>query len=120
MDEIILTTVKRNISGLTEDNHDFDDELLDHINSTLRIVNRYGIGVESFCATSTSTWGDFLGDDTDYYSMLKSYVPLKIKLWWDPPTVGAAVEAIKETLKEYEFDLMVRRECPESFSEDEE
>lgn len=115
MDENILITVKRNINGLTDDNTDFDTELLDHINAQLRILNRFGIGVESFCATSDSVWSDFLGEDTQYYSMVKSYVPLKIKLFWDPPTVGSAVEALKEMVKEYEFDLMVRRECPESF-----
>ena len=90
MDENILITVKRNINGLTEDNTDFDTELLDHINAQLRILNRFGIGVESFCATSDSVWSDFLGEDTQYYSMVKSYVPLKIKLFWDPPTVGGS------------------------------
>jgi hypothetical protein len=115
MEETILTTVKRDINGLTEENHDFDDELLDHINTYLRFCNRFGIGAESFCATVSSTWSDFLGEDVDYYSAVKTYITLKIKYWWDPPTVGAAVNAIQETLKEIEFDLMIRRECPESF-----
>lgn len=115
MDEKILTTIKRDINGLTEDNTDFDDELIDHINSFLRYLNRFGIGVESFIATKDSLWSDFLGEDVAYYSEAKLYITLKIKYWWDPPTVGAAVSAINETLKELEFNLMVRRECPESF-----
>lgn len=115
MDEKILTTIKRDINGLTEDNTDFDDELLDHINSFLRYLNRFGIGVESFIATKDSLWSDFLGEDVAYYSEAKLYITLKIKYWWDPPTVGAAVNAINESLKELEFNLMVRRECPESF-----
>lgn len=118
MAETILTTCKRNISGLEPDNTDFDLELLDHINSALRILNRYGIGKESFCATVSSVWSDFLDEKDQYYSMVKSYIPLKIKYFWDPPTVGAAVTAIENTVKEMEFDLMVRRECPESFSEE--
>lgn len=116
MDEKILTTIKRDISGLTEENTDFDDELLDNINSFLRYLNRFGIGVDNFIATKDSLWSDFLGDDVAYYSEAKTYITLKIKYWWDPPTVGAAVNAIQETLKELEFNLMVRRECPESFN----
>lgn len=115
MEETILTTIKRDLNGLTEDNHDFDAELIDHINSTFRFLNRFGIGVESFCINASSVWSDFLGDDVDYYSAVKTYTALKIRYWWDPPTVGAAVTAIQETLKELEFDLMIRRECPESF-----
>lgn len=118
MEETILTTCKRNISGIEPDNHDFDLELLDHINSIFRVLNRYGIGKESFCATVNSVWSDFLDAKTDYYSMVKTYIPLKVKLFWDPPTVGSAVEALKEAVKEMEFDLMVRRECPNSFAEE--
>jgi hypothetical protein len=118
MEEAILVTVKRNISGLEPDNHDFDLELLDHINSMLRTLNRFGIGKESFAATADSVWSDFLDDKVSYYQIVKTWLPLKIKYWWDPPTVGAAVNAISETLKELEFRLMIRRECPESFSEE--
>ena len=120
MEETILVTVKRNISGLEPDNNDFDAELLDHINSMLRTLNRFGIGKESFIADENSVWSDFLGEQTAYYATVRTYIPNKIKLFWDPPTVGAAVEALKESVKECEFDLMVRRECPESFSEDDE
>lgn len=118
LDETILTTVKRDVNGLTPENTDFDQELLDHINSVLRFLNRYGIGKESFIATADSTWSDFLGENTDYFSACKTYLALKIRNFWDPPTVGAAVTAIQETLKELEFDLMLRRECRESFAEE--
>ena len=115
MVETILTTIKRDLNGLTPENTDYDAELLDHINSFIRYLNRFGIGEDRFIATSESTWEDLLGDDADYYSEAKLYLTLKIKYWWDPPTVGAAVNAIQETLKELEFNLMIRRECPESF-----
>ena len=117
MDEIMLITVKRNVSGLDPENTDFDDELLDHINSILRILNRYGIGKDKYMATAESTWRDFLGEEAEAYSECKTYVTLKIRYFWDPPTVGSAVTAIQETIKELEFDLMIRRECPDSFEE---
>lgn len=115
MEETILVTCKRNISGLTPDNHDFDLEILDHINTYIRTLNRFGIGKENFVATADSVWSDYLDGDVDYYTTVKSYIPLKIKYMWDPPTVGAAVSAIQESLKELEFDLMIHRECPETF-----
>lgn len=120
MEETILVTCKRNMSGITPDNHDFDQEILDHINTYLSVLNGLGIGVESFTATAESTWSDFLGDDVSYYQMAKTFIPNKIKYWWDPPTVGAAVNAIQESNKELEFRLMMKRECPESFDHDEE
>lgn len=119
MEETILVTCKRNMSGITPDNHDFDQEILDHINTYISVLNGFGIGKESFTATADSVWSDFLDEKVSYYQMVKTYIPLKIKHWWDPPTVGAAVNAMSENLKELEFRLMVRRECPESFSEEE-
>lgn len=115
MEETILVTCKRNMSGITPDNHDFDDEILDHINTYISVLNGLGIGVDPFTATADSVWSDFLGENVSYYQIVKSWLPLKIKYWWDPPTVGASVNAIQESLKELEFRLMMRRECPESF-----
>lgn len=119
MEETILNTCKRNISGITPENHDFDDEILDHINTYISVLNGFGIGVDPFTATADSVWSDLLGADVSYYQIVKSWLPLKIKYWWDSPTVGAVINATQEALKELEFRLMVRRECPESFGHEE-
>lgn len=119
-DENILITVKRNMTGITPDNHDFDSEILDHINTYIRFLNRFGIGAENFYATTESNWSDLLGDDLTYYMDAKDYITLKIKYWWDPPTVGAAVSAIENSIKEIEFNLMMHRECPDTYRTDDE
>lgn len=119
-DENILVTVKRNMTGITPDNHDFDSEILDHINTYIRFLNRFGIGTENFYATAESMWSDLLGDDLTYYMDAKDYITLKIKYWWDPPTVGAAVSAIENSIKEIEFNLMMHRECPDTYRMDDE
>ena len=114
MDETILVTIKRNLSGLTPDNHDYDAEILDHINTYIRFLHRFGIGADSFYATAESLWSDFLGNDVAYYNDAKDYIMLKVKYWWDPPTVGAVVSAVENSLKEIEFNLRMERECPDT------
>lgn len=114
MDENILITIKRNMTGMTPENHDFDSEILDHINTYIRFLHRLGIGKDNFYATAESMWSDLLGEDVTYYNDAKDYIMLKIKHWWDPPTVGAAVNAIEEALKELEFNLRMERECPDT------
>jgi hypothetical protein len=119
MSEKILETVKRNLSGIEPDNTDFDLELIDHINSRLRALNRLGIGKSNFIADENSVWEDFIDDKVAEFAIVKSYVPLKIKIFWDPPTVGAASQALEKTIEEMEFDLLVRRESPDAFKDDE-
>lgn len=118
-DENILVTVKRNMTGITPDNHDFDAEILDHINTYIRFLDRFGIGTKGFYATAESMWSELLGGlDLVRYMDAKDYITLKIKYWWDPPTVSAAVSAIENSIKEIEFNLMMHKECPDSYDMD--
>ncbi len=50
-------------------------------------------------------WGDFT--DNDKIQMIKSYVYLKVRLLFDPPTVSSHVDAINNMISEYEWRLNV-------------
>lgn len=104
----ILTSVKQQL-GIVEDYDAFDNELIIHINSVLRILNQMGVGKTGFnISDSSSTWSDFLGAYEKDLSDVKTYVYLKVRTIWDPPTVGSHVTAMENMIKELEWRINVQ------------
>lgn len=103
----ILDSVKQQL-GITVDYHAFDTELILHINSVLRILNQLGVGKLGFeIEDSNSKWSDFLGKKESELSTVKSYVYLKVRYFWDPPTVGSHMSAMENMIKELEWRINV-------------
>ena len=106
MNESILNSIKK-IIGLDSAYDAFDTDIIIHINSVLMLLNQLGVGVDGFSITgSTETWGDFLGDESKLH-MAKSYVAMKTRLVFDPPTNGTVMEALKQSISEFEWRLNV-------------
>lgn len=111
MPESILDSVKA-IVNLTEDNTDFDQELIIHINAGFSTLHQLGVGPNpQFKITGkTETWEDFIGD-VDNIESVRAYMGLRARLVVDTSSMtGAALNAIQEVIKEYEFRLMVSQE----------
>lgn len=108
--ESILTSIKK-LLGIAEDDTAFDVDIIMHINSVLMILTDIGVGpTEGFkIADKSDTWEEFLGAGVDYEAA-KTYVYLKLKPVFDPPSSTAALEAINNQSKEYEWRLNVRAE----------
>jgi len=106
----ILNSTKK-ILGLAEDDTSFDLDVLLHINSVLAILTQVGIGPEEgfTIEDSTPTWEAFVGTDKQL-SLVKTYVYLKVRLVFDPPTTSFAIESFNEQVKELEWRLNVHRE----------
>jgi hypothetical protein len=106
----ILNSTKK-ILGLAEDDTSFDLDILLHINSVLAILTQVGIGPEEgfTIEDSTPTWEAFVGTDKQL-SLVKTYVYLKVRLVFDPPTTSFAIESFNEQVKELEWRLNVHRE----------
>lgn len=103
----ILDSVKQQL-GITADYHAFDTELILHINSVLRILNQLGVGKLGFeIEDSNSKWSDFLGEKESELSTVKSYVYLKVRYFWDPPTVSSHISAMENMIKELEWRINV-------------
>lgn len=105
--ESILTSIKK-LLGIEEDYEQFDPDIIMHINTVFRLLKRMGVGpAKGFrIEDSMSVWSDFLDDDTeDSLEDVKTYIFLKVKLIFDPPTNSAHIEAIKENIKELEWTL---------------
>ena len=103
----ILTSVKK-IVGISEEDESFDADLIIHINSVLMILNQLGIGpTEGFSiADKTSVWSDFISENSSIEAV-KSFVGLKVRMIFDPPTSSAVADAINKTISELEWRILV-------------
>ena len=108
MAESILQTIKRMI-GPSMLSNEFDMDLVVHINSVLFDLNELGVGPEDgFAITGeTETWDDFLGPDNVKLEAVKTFIYLKVKMIFDPPTVGGVIAAYEKLIKEYEWRINV-------------
>ena len=106
----VLTSIKQML-GITEEYTAFDNVLIMHINSVFMILTQLGVGPsEGFTIKDdTDAWNDFVSDETKL-ELVKSYVYLKVKLLFDPPTISAVVESINRQIDEFEWRLNVASE----------
>lgn len=105
----ILTSVKKKL-GILEDYTHFDEEIIMDINSSFFILNTLGVGPEeSFkISDSSAVWTDFLDDGR--IELVKSYIPLRVRLLFDPPSNSFLVESINKQINEFEFRMLVDAE----------
>lgn len=110
MSDSILTGTKKML-GLAEDYTVFDHDIITHINSVLMIVSQIGVGPEEgmMIEDASTTWDDLLGGD-NMLNTVKSYVYLRVRMLFDPPTTGFLVTAMDDQVKELEWRLNTYRE----------
>lgn len=106
---VILTDVKKMI-GPSEIYDQFDKDLIIHINSVFTILQQLGIGPKTGFALEDGKeeWTDFDStiESSNIFQMVKSYMYLKVRMQFDPPT-GSVASAFQEQIKEYEWRLSV-------------
>lgn len=93
--------------GIDDEDTNFDTDVIININSALMILNQLGVGpASSFYITDNSEiWSDFLGTRINDLNSVKTYVYLKVRLVFDPPTNSFLVTSIDNQLKELEWRL---------------
>lgn len=105
--ESILTSIKKML-GLTEEYEHFDPDLIMHINSVFSILTQMGVGPsEGFSIVDENDiWSDFIQGRANI-ELVKSYMYLKVKLLFDPPSSSAVIESINRQISEFEWRLNV-------------
>lgn len=105
--ESILTSIKK-LLGIGEDYNHFDADIIMHINSVFAVLTQLGVGPsEGFSIEDdTSTWNEFLPDDPRL-NTVKSYMYMKVKLLFDPPSGSTHAEAMNRVIDEFEWRLTV-------------
>lgn len=103
--ESILTSIKL-LLGITEDYEHFDNQIVAHINSVLMILTQLGIGPpDGFIVKDKSdTWNEFIPDGKNL-ELVKSYIHLKVKLLFDPPSSSVVMESTNRMINEFEWRL---------------
>lgn len=110
METSILTSTKK-ILGIAEDYTVWDLDIITHINSAFSTLTQLGVGpAVGFMIEDASTeWVDFLGDDLQLNSV-KTYVNLRVRMLFDPPTTSYAMAAMQDQIEQLEWRLNVHRE----------
>lgn len=110
MEDSILTSVKKML-GPEESYEHFDQDIITHINSALATLTQLGVGPEDgfVIEDKTATWTDFISSDK-LLKLVPTFVYLKVRLGFDPPTTSAVLEAFERQAKEYEWRINVAAE----------
>lgn len=106
MDSILLSVKK--MIGVPKDYDVFDMDIIMHINTVFDALNQMGVGPEEgFSISDDSTeWSEFMtyGKNSE---MVKSYMYLKVRMLFDPPSNSNLSNVIGEQIKEYEWRLLI-------------
>lgn len=108
MDESILESIKK-LLGLPASYTNFDQDIVIHINTYLGVLNQMGVGKEGFyIEDDDAVWGDFLDRHTASLHEVKTYVYLRVKMVFDPPSSSLVAEAMNKNIDELGWRLNVK------------
>lgn len=105
----ILTSIKL-LLGITEDYEHYDADIIMHINSIFLVLKQIGIGPEEGFSIrdKTTTWDEYVS--IDKLEAVKTFMYLKVRLIFDPPSSSVVTESINRTLSELEWRLNLEME----------
>lgn len=107
--ESILDTIKQTI-GIEPEDTEFDYDMILLINGALMTLAQNGVGQEGFRIKGRDdVWSDFLGDFSDV-ELAKSYVYLKTKIIFDPPSTSSVLEAYQKEADECLWRCLIQVE----------
>ena len=103
----ILDSTKK-VLGVDSEFHHFDIDILMHINSVFAGLIQLGAGPEDGfeIEDSSTTWDEYLNGNKKL-AFIKSYMYLKVRMLFDPPTTSFDITAKQDQLKELEFRINV-------------
>lgn len=111
MSDSILNDVKQAL-GLDPNYTPFDPEIIMNINSVLTVVNDLGLGPDEVVVIEGADDGwALLNLPNNQLSMVKTYVYMKVRLAFDPPTMGFHIDALKSQIEQQEWRLRERQEA---------
>ena len=104
MPDSILTSIKK-LLGIDADYTPFDQDILMLINAAIATYYQIGVGDRDFIVTGANeTWDDY-ESDPHIASLLKIAIFYKVKLAFDPPASGSAMQALKELSAEADWRI---------------
>lgn len=104
----ILNSVKPKLNIEKTETAFDDDQLIDYINSVFFDLCQIRVGPETpyMITGADNTWDEFFQGRTDLQPV-KTYVAMKVRRMFDPPSSSAALQSLVEQIKEMEWRLNV-------------
>lgn len=109
--ESILTSIKK-LLGIAEGYEHFDTDIIMHINSVFMDLNQLGVGPsEGFAIKDEDDiWTDYI-EDVVVLQAVKSYMYLRVKLLFDPASIGSStLAAYERQIQQWEWRLNIKAE----------
>ena len=111
LEENILSSIKK-LLGLNDGVTVFDTDIVIHINTVFANLTQMGVGPQNDegknigfrISTGNEVWGDFTANDI-LIENVKTYIYVKVKMVFDPPTSSALIDAYNAQAKELEWRL---------------
>ena len=112
--ESILISIKK-LLGIDAFYEAFDTDVIIHINTVFAILTQLGYGPpEGFSIKDKSAcWTDFIPEE-NRIEAVKTYMYMKVKLIFDPPSSASVIEAYKQNIAEFEWRINVAAESAKS------
>jgi hypothetical protein len=109
LNDSILDTTKKLI-GIMPEYTAFDLDIITHINSVFFTLTQLGVGKPEgfFITDNTSNWEDFI--EEEQINAVKSLMGLRVRLLFDPPQTGPAVDAMTKQAEMLEWRLHTHME----------
>lgn len=104
MNDSILNSVKLQL-GILPEYTVFDQQLILAINTAFSILHQLGVGPKDGYAIEdeSNRWDEVVTKQS--LNMVKSYIFLKVKLLFDPPTTSFVLDAYNKQLAEMEWRI---------------
>lgn len=106
--ESILADIKK-LLGIPNEVTHFDRDIVIFINAAFAALFQLGVGPNEHAykiAGAENTWDEFIGTEENIENV-KTYIYMSVKLAFDPPSTGPAMQSLKDLLKETEWRLNV-------------
>lgn len=108
--ESILVTIRAGL-GIEADFEGFDSEIIIGINNAIFSLSQLGVGPDGgFNITGIDETWDLLYDSVPNLEAGKTYILLKTRLEFDPPTTSFLIGALERQILEVGWRLMVEVE----------
>lgn len=108
----VLISIKK-LLGIPEEVSDFDTDIIMHINSVFLTLNEIGVGPSDgfYIEDKDTLWTDYI-DEGMVLNSVKSYMYLKVRLLFDPPSNSTTIESINRQISEFEWRIMIAVDQP--------
>lgn len=107
----ILDNIKK-LLGMPMEYTPFDADIIIHINSVFSTLAQMGVSPTNKIfqiEDNSANWDDFIAGDEDILPSVKSYIYLKVKLLFDPPSNTSLLESINNQIRELEYRLYTQK-----------